>query len=85
MTSYALRKIYTIKMSDCQENINKLTEDETAGSAEKPIGDVPFIPFTAATTVGIFFVLRVMGVGQHDALVIPTSLVWLFSLPVWER
>ena len=72
-------------MSDCQENIKKPIEDEPAEDAEKPIGDGPFIAFTAATTVGIFFVLRAMGVEQHDALVTSALLVRLFSLPVWER
>ena len=72
-------------MSDCQEKIKKSVEDEPTEAAEKPIGDRPFIDFTTATTVGIFFALRAMGVGQHDALVISTSLVWLFSLSVWKR
>ena len=72
-------------MSDCQENIKKSIEDEPTEAAEKPIGDRPFIAFTVAMTVGIFFALRAMGVGQHDALVISTSLVWLFSLSVWKR
>ena len=50
----------------------------------KKYGDGPFTAFTAAMTIGIFFALRAMGVGQYDALVISTSLAWLF-LPVWER
>ena len=62
-------------MSDCQENIKKPTEDKPAKATEKPIGDGLFIAFTAATTVGIFFALRAMGVGQHDALVTCMSLV----------
>ena len=72
-------------MSDCQENIKKPTEDEPAEAAKKPIGDRPFIAFMAATTIRTFSALRAMGVGQHDALATSTSLVWLFSLPVWER
>ena len=68
-----------------RKTLKKPIEDEPAEDAEKPIGDRPFIAFTAATTVGIFFILMAMGVGQHDALVTSTSLVWLFSLPVWER
>ena len=82
-TSYTLRKIYT--MSDCQENIKKPIEDEPTKAAEKPIGDRPFTAFATATAFGIFFVLRAMGMRQHDALVTSTSLVWLFSLLVWER
>ena len=70
-------------MTVYQENMKKPVED--AETAEKPIGDRPFIAFTAATTVGIFFALRTMGVGQYDALLASTSLVWLMSLPVWER
>ena len=69
---------------DFQENI----DDETTVSdkvAEKPIGDGLFITIIAATTVGMFSGLRAIGVGQHDALLISTSLVWLFSLPLWER
>ena len=54
-------------------------------ASEKPFGHGPFIAFTTATTFGIFFALRAMGVRQHDALVTSTSLVWLLSLPVWER
>ena len=56
-------------MSDCQENIKKPIEDETAEASEKPIGYGPFIGFTTATIFGIFFALRAMGVRQHDALV----------------
>ena len=78
------KNIYN-KMSDCQENIKKPIEDEPAEAAEKPIGDGPFIAFTAAKTVEIFFALRAMGVRQHDELVTSTSLVQLFSLPVLER
>ena len=68
-----------------RKNIKKPVEGKPAEAAEKPIGDGPLIAFTAATTIGIFFALRAMGVGQHDALVTSTSLVWLFSLPVRER
>ena len=49
---------------------------------EKPIGDELIITTIAATVVGIFFGLRAMGAGQHNALLTSTSLVWLFSLPV---
>ena len=75
-------------MSDCQENIKESTGYGTvmaATDAKKPIGDGPLITAIAATTVGIFFGLRAMDVGQHDALVTSTSLVWLFSLLLWER
>ena len=67
---------------DCQENI----EDEAATATENPIGDGLLSITTVATAiVGIFFRLRAMGIGQHDALLTSTSLVWLLSLPVWER
>ena len=73
---------------DCQEDIKKLIEDGStvvATVAEKPIGDGLFITTIAATTIEIFFGLRAMGAVQHDALFTSTSLVWLLSLPVWER
>ena len=40
------------------------------------------ITTVAAMTVGMFFGLRAMGLGQHDALITSTPLVWLISLPV---
>ena len=70
------KNIYN-KMSDCQEN-----EDETNGAPEKPIGDGLLITTVATATVEIFFSLRATGLVQHDALLAPTSLVWLMSLPV---
>ena len=63
---------------DCQENINKPTEDEPTVAttvAEKSIRDELFIITIAATTVVIFFGLRAMGVEQHDVLLTSTSLV----------
>ena len=60
---------------DCQENIEN----------EKSIGDGVFITTIAATTAGMFFSLREIGVEQHDALLASTSLVWLMSLSEWER
>ena len=67
---------------DCQENI----EDEAITAAENPIGDgLLSITTVATTTVRIFFSLKAMVVGQHDALLTSASLVWLLSLPVWER
>ena len=74
-------------MSDCQENIKKPIEDGSTVAdmvAEKTIVDGLLITTTVAKTVGMFFTLRTMGVGQHDALITSTLLVWLFSLPVWE-
>ena len=67
-------------MSNCQE---KPINDETATAAENPIDDVLLSMTTiSTTTVRIFFSLRHMGVGQHDALITSTSLVWLMS---WYR
>ena len=66
-------------MSNRQEKI----DDETATTAENPIRDVLLSMTTvAAATIGIFFSLRHMAVGQHDALITSTSLVWLMS---WYR
>ena len=42
------------------------------------------ITTAASTTVGILYVLRAAGVGQHNALLTSTSLAWFFSLPVWK-
>ena len=72
-------------MSNYQENIKKPIKDKPTKAAEKPIGDGLFIAFTVATIVEIFFALRAMGVGQHDALVTSASLIWLFSLLAWDR
>ena len=69
-------------MSNCQENI----DSETSAPTENLIGDgLLSITAVATATVGILFSLRAMGAGQHDALLTSTSLVWLLSLPVWER
>ena len=66
---------------DCQENI----EDEATTAAENPIRGVLLSITTVATaTVRLFFSLRSLDVGQHDALLKSTPLVWLLSLPVWK-
>ena len=70
---------------DCQEIINKPIEHGPTVASEKPIGDGLFITTIATVTVGIFFSLRAMGLVQNDALLASTSLVWLMSLPAWER
>ena len=70
---------------DCQENIKKPIEHGPTVAAEKPIGDGLFITTVVTATVGIFFSLRAMGLVKHDTLLASTSLVWLMSLPVWER
>ena len=70
---------------DCQGNIEKpikhgyVIADTTA---EEPDGLI--ITTVAAMTAGMFFRLRVMGLGQHDTLITSTSLVWLMSLLVWK-
>ena len=58
------------------------TVDTTA--AKKPIKDGLLMTVVASTTAGIFYALRMVGVGQHNALLISTSLAWLMSLPVWK-
>ena len=74
---------------DCQENIKEPMEYGPAmafTAAGKPIGDVLLSITTIATAnAGIFFSLRAMGVGQYDALLTSTSLVWLLTRPVWKR
>ena len=69
-------------MSNYQENI----ENKTATVAEEALGDM-LLPMTtvATTTVGIFFSLRAMDVGQHDSMLTSTSSVWLLSRSIWER
>ena len=69
---------------DCQEKIKKPIEDGPATVAEKPIGDGLLITTIAATAAGMLSGLRVMGAGQHNALLTSMSMVWLFSLPVWK-
>ena len=68
---------------DCQENTKEPIEYEPAMAdmtAENPI--VLSITTVAAATVGIFFSLRHMDVGQHDALIASASLIRLMS---WHR
>ena len=57
---------------DCQKNL------------KKPIGDGLLITTVAATTTGIFFGLRGVGVGQQGALLTSALLVYLVSLPVFR-
>ena len=61
---------------DCQENIKEPIERGLiiAGTtAEEPGGLT--ITTVAAMTAGMFFGLRAMCLGQHDALITSTSLV----------
>ena len=66
------------------KNIDNDEAKVVAMFAEKPIGDGLLIIAVAATTSGIIFGLRGMGVGQNDALITSTTLAWLMSLPVWK-
>ena len=43
------------------------------------------ITTVTAMTAGIFFGLGAMYFGEHDALIVSTSLVWLMFLPMWKR
>ena len=70
---------------DCQENIKKSVEHGPTVGAEKPIGDGLFITTVVTATIGIFFILMAMGLVKQDKLLASTSLVWLISLPVWQR
>ena len=68
---------------DCQKNIKEPIEyrpiiADTA--AECPDGLL--ITTVAVMTAGTFFGLKGMGFGQHDALLMSTSLLWLMSLPI---
>ena len=67
---------------DCQKNIKKPINDGStvdATATKKPVGDGTLITTIAATTARIFFGLRAVGMGQHDALLTSTSLVYLLS------
>ena len=71
----------------CQKNIKKLIDDGSTvdtTTSKKPMGDELLINTVASTTVGIFFVLKAAGVGQHNALLTSTSLAWFMSLPIWK-
>ena len=71
----------------CQENIKKPNDDGStaeATAAKKPTEDGLLIFTVASTTVGIFYALRAVGVGQYNALLTSTSLAWFMSLPVWK-
>ena len=73
--------------SDCQKNIKKPIDDGStvdATAAKKPIGDGLLITTVVSTTVGIFYTLRVAGVGQHNALTTSTSLACFIPLPIWK-
>ena len=66
---------------DCQKDIKKPINDRStidATAAKKP-GDGRLIDIVAATTVGIFYALRAVGVRQGHALLSSTSLVQLLS------
>ena len=61
---------------DCQKNIkNPINDGSTVD--KKPIGDGPLITTVAATTAGIFFGLRAVDMGQHNALITSRLLVYL--------
>ena len=65
-------------MSNCQQKNNHTT------ATEKLIKDGVLMTTAAFTTTGIFYTLRIVGVGQHNALLTSTSLAWLMSLPEWK-
>ena len=56
---------------DCQVNI-------------EAIRDGLLIAAVASTTVGIFYVSKMAGVGQHNTLLASTFLACFMSLPAWE-
>ena len=75
-------------MSACegcqQKNIKKPIGDGDAMANKKPIGDGLLMTVAASIAAGIFYALRMPGVGQHNALLTSTSLAWLMSLPIWK-
>ena len=67
---------------DCQENIKKPINDECTidgTAARKPIEDGRLITTVAATSGAIFFGLRAVDMGQYNALLTSTSLVYLLA------
>ena len=66
---------------DCQKNIKK--PEPTVGDVKKLTGDRPFMVIVAATTAVIFFGLTVVGVGQHNALLTSTSLLYFLSFFIY--
>ena len=72
-------------MCNCQYCQQKCIRDEgSTVDAKKPIKDGILMTAVASTTAGIFYALRMAGVGQHNTLLVSTSLAWLISLPVWK-
>ena len=68
-----------------QENIEKPVKHGPViadTTAEEPDGLI--IVTVTVMTARMFFGIRAMGLGQHDALITSTSLVWLRSLSVWK-
>ena len=68
------RKILINKMSDCEDCQKDI----------EPIRDGLLIASVASMTVGIFYVLRMAGIGQHNTLLTSTSLACFMSLPAWK-
>ena len=68
------RKILINKMSDCEDCQKDI----------EPIRDGLLIAAVASMTVGIFYVLRMAGIGQHNTLLTSTSLACFMSLPAWK-
>ena len=67
-------------MSDCDRQKNKPIDDRStvdATAAKKSVGYWRLIGTAAATVVRIFFGQRTLSVGQYDALLASTWLVWL--------
>ena len=71
--------LYIIKMSDCEDCQNKNVD-----VAAKEPTDGLLMTVMASTVAGIFYALRMAGVGQHNALLTSTSVAWLMSLPIWK-
>ena len=75
---------------DCQKNIKKDPVGDgipitavNATIAKKSIGDLQLITTLVATTAGMIFGIRGIGVGQQDPLLIYALLVHWFSLLVF--
>ena len=70
-------------MSDCEDCQNKNNDGVDATPTKKPT-DGLLMTVVASTAAGVFYALRMAGVGQHNALLTSTSVAWLMSLPIWK-
>ena len=71
---------------DCKKNIGDRLIINIIGASnfdhKKNIGDGLIITMVTATTAGIFFALRMVGVEQQNALLVSTTFAFVMSSPI---